>query len=550
MRLSRRALLAIDLQLAMTATFATVWLWLDSGYISVDCGWRFAPSCDACGSEYASQCAGSCDLLQQTSAAGVTSATPFSPCCPAVIVTSRGMPEDPAVRSNLAFLGVHVIDGSIARYGGRPVFKRYSTFLSYWNESGVNAQGARFPAGWRLSSNYRTQNSAIRQADGQLQSACPTDVSRWEYYDGAKWISDETIRVTCSQPAPRQSTCTLRDGHVSFSAAASAVWGGAVAIAFAARVTMRWLHVRSASRTYDIMSDANGPAAAHSRSAMNLSLALAFVFSSLVAGFAGWQMPLMNQVLQGDAKHFVSLGAAGLLSCHLIWLFRRHDEVVVMKRLQRRAFEIYSLTLLLWIFSVFSTALVVGALVSGNWDRTMMVLFILLQGSLLSGFVKMAIRSYNNRLRLTPLSALDDDLAAELASGAIRLLDADAFRFGAVTHVERRQTFELRHAAGEKLFVTPEAAVQLLKAGQRQIGFLTYGWRTPDHPDPDNQTLHAVVRALKSEEGQHIKALFWDCPCLWQGPRTPEQDAQFRRALHVMADGCKPACHRTQGVLG
>ena len=68
----------------------------------------------------------------------------------------------------------------------------------------------------------------------------------------------------------------------------------------------------------------------------------------------------------------------------------------------------------------------------------------------------------------------------------------------------------------------------MLKARRRQIGFLTYGWRTSDHPDPDNKTLQAVVSALRSEEGAHITAIFWDCPCLWQGPRTPDQNAEFK----------------------
>ena len=34
----------------------------------------------------------------------------------------------------------------------------------------------------------------------------------------------------------------------------------------------------------------------------------------------------------------------------------------------------------------------------------------------------------------------------------------------------------------------------LLRACTREIGALTYGWATPDHPDPDNVYLRAVER--------------------------------------------------------
>ena len=63
------------------------------------------------------------------------------------------------------------------------------------------------------------------------------------------------------------------------------------------------------------------------------------------------------------------------------------------------------------------------------------------------------------------------------------------------------------------------------------------GWRTQEHPDPDNKTLEAVVRALRAPLGEHIDGLFWDYACLWQKPRSSEQDEQFHDALNVMADG-------------
>ena len=53
-----------------------------------------------------------------------------------------------------------------------------------------------------------------------------------------------------------------------------------------------------------------------------------------------------------------------------------------------------------------------------------------------------------NLLRLSTLTELDGRLKGALASGSIRLIDADALRSGRLTRVERRQALEARQAAG------------------------------------------------------------------------------------------------------
>ena len=89
-------------------------------------------------------------------------------------------------------------------------------------------------------------------------------------------------------------------------------------------------------------------------------------------------------------------------------------------------------------------------------------------------FTPLAYCAWQNRLKLRHLASLDDRLAETLASGAIRLLDAEVLRSGALERIERRQDFEALQKAGEHLFVQPEEAVRMLKARRRQVGFLTY----------------------------------------------------------------------------
>lgn len=147
----------------------------------------------------------------------------------------------------------------------------------------------------------------------------------------------------------------------------------------------------------------------------------------------------------------------------------------------------------------------------------------------------LAYNFWANRLRLRPLAALDDKLAEALASDAsgapaIRLLDADVLRSGAISRIETRQILERRQSAGECLFVQPQEAVRLLKVGRRKIGFLTYGWRTSDHPDPDDKTLEAVVKALRSEHGKHIAAVFWTAPACGRALARPARPCSSSKA--------------------
>ena len=73
-----------------------------------------------------------------------------------------------------------------------------------------------------------------------------------------------------------------------------------------------------------------------------------------------------------------------------------------------------------------------------------------------------------------------------------------------------------------------------LRSARRQICFVSHAWRTVVAPDPDGETLAAVVRYLRSPLGAHVKGVFFDVASLHQHPRTAEQEVAFKAALKVI----------------
>ena len=136
------------------------------------------------------------------------------------------------------------------------------------------------------------------------------------------------------------------------------------------------------------------------------------------------------------------------------------------------------------------------------------------------------------------LMALDDRLVDAFRSGAIKLIVADRIRDGTIGAViARRQELEARERdEGMRIFCSADEAIVLLRANGREVGALTYGWASPDHPDVSGAYLAAVRRFLCSPLGAHVQALFWDFPSLPQKPRDAREDKLFALALMVMAD--------------
>ena len=137
---------------------------------------------------------------------------------------------------------------------------------------------------------------------------------------------------------------------------------------------------------------------------------------------------------------------------------------------------------------------------------------------------------------LPKLVALDKPLVDALRSSAVKLIDADRIRDGTITKIMRRQDLErFERKRGVRLFLSPKRSVEVHGSYEREIASLTYGWDTPDGEDPTGEYLAAVRRYLLSALGEHVKGVFWDCPCLPQEPRSASEETVFGEALGVMA---------------
>ena len=159
----------------------------------------------------------------------------------------------------------------------------------------------------------------------------------------------------------------------------------------------------------------------------------------------------------------------------------------------------------------------------------------------------------NAELRLKQLEAevtahracqpLDERILTALGKGDICLLNADFLRHNVQSlptdgnwknGLCSRQAME--GLGNPDIFVPNEESQRLIREGRRSVATLTYGWSSPEHADSDRTYLSAMVAFLRSSEGAHVKAVFWDQPCLYQYPREREQEESFRRALKVMGD--------------
>ena len=134
------------------------------------------------------------------------------------------------------------------------------------------------------------------------------------------------------------------------------------------------------------------------------------------------------------------------------------------------------------------------------------------------------------------LSALDEQLMEVLDESVIRLVSSEWVLAQPVDfRMLRRQKLEaLEHSGARSPLLNASEAVALIKRGDRSVGAMTYGWLTPDDPDP----LGERIEVLRDAHTQlpHIKAFFWDFASLPQKPRSPEEEELFQKALSVMGD--------------
>ena len=152
--------------------------------------------------------------------------------------------------------------------------------------------------------------------------------------------------------------------------------------------------------------------------------------------------------------------------------------------------------------------------------------------------VREATRRDFEHAAVKELAQLDDKLEVALGSGAIKLVNADYLRGASKDRFKRRQDLENldKQPSEIKIFLSPAEAIKALRANSRSVGALTYGWCSPNDPDPSGAYLSAVSGFLQSESGKDIVAVFWDYLSLHQWPRTDEENERFGDALKVMGD--------------
>jgi len=162
----------------------------------------------------------------------------------------------------------------------------------------------------------------------------------------------------------------------------------------------------------------------------------------------------------------------------------------------------------------------------------------------------MEVDARKARAALKELKRIDSRLLRALRPGkrsdgseappAIKLLNVRWLRQCHSLRVERRQDLEEISAAKESAvmpFLSPAQATMALQAGDRRVGYLSYGWRTAEHPDPDGQILAAVLRLLASDLGARLEGIFWDFCSVPQAPRSEIHSECFKDALTVMTNG-------------
>lgn len=163
------------------------------------------------------------------------------------------------------------------------------------------------------------------------------------------------------------------------------------------------------------------------------------------------------------------------------------------------------------------------------------------------------------------LGTLDDKIEAALAAQHLRLLSTAWLRRRPPGwKMLRRQELEALEQSGEHPYLSAEDAISALRAADRRIAVLSYGWLTPSHPDP---LLHRIS-AVRSHVDANLSlvGLFWVCAhaasnpepahqrraaqmlipacnlpaqdfaSLPQRPRSPEEDVHFVAALDMMCD--------------
>jgi len=64
--------------------------------------------------------------------------------------------------------------------------------------------------------------------------------------------------------------------------------------------------------------------------------------------------------------------------------------------------------------------------------------------------------------------------------------------------------------------------------------FVSHRWDDKDDPDPNSDQLHLIKRFLNLNPS--FKFVFYDFSCMWQNPRSPKQDEEFKNNLLALSE--------------
>lgn len=129
---------------------------------------------------------------------------------------------------------------------------------------------------------------------------------------------------------------------------------------------------------------------------------------------------------------------------------------------------------------------------------------------------------------------IDGTIADLLQAGTIRLLSCEWL----VRYCHQALPLRRHQDLPDEAFLTPDDAARAHRQGK--VFVLSYGWLTPEHPDPHALVLDRVRRFLESSWARPYSpltfGLFWDFTSLPQWERTPEEDAVFQSGLKCMGN--------------
>ena len=127
-------------------------------------------------------------------------------------------------------------------------------------------------------------------------------------------------------------------------------------------------------------------------------------------------------------------------------------------------------------------------------------------GNILCGLVRA-----HTMLRVAPkrkhtaTSTHDDQVIEALKSSLIKLISCKWLRAQGKGFILPRCQ-ELPDDAA----LSPEEAVEMFASNNRRVATLSYGWLTPQHPDPFGTRIAILIAFLNSEEGRNYDGLFLD----------------------------------------